>query len=145
MTYSNLSTSLQQIIIFNYESFGKYFIFLVFFTFLIFYKFIWKPYYQKETPYVSLALSRKFISLFANAYLLFSWLFILMFHPEYAFSDMLYFHMKFFFILMILFVVTLIYDIYTLGLSYVLSKWGANMESDRVKKFVKDMEKSKLW
>jgi hypothetical protein len=88
MALELLTSEAQNVALFNFDSFGKFFLILILVSLSAFYLFYYRKYVEKKTIYLSLAIVRMFFFVFSTAILVFVLPFSLFFiSPEYTLKE----------------------------------------------------------
>ena len=137
MVYSTLSTSLQNVLLMNYEQLGKFILLLMMFLGASFYNFYWKPYKQKDTIFLSIGILRLFWNPLSLVLLYSSPLFIFFLSPEYSFYTLFTLIIVLVTVFISVFGVFVGLDVFKVGLLGVVSKMGVNVDPATARYFNK--------
>lgn len=142
MVWTDLNLDLQNVLLHNYDQFGKsYLLFLILSVSLI-YRFYFKN-KRGLTSYYSVGVMRFLLDRSSTAFLVLSPFYILYMNPAYPMGLFAADFTKIFGVVMIIYLVLLGIDIIRLGVFGVAVKCGLDVNDPTINKFLKDVDKKK--
>ena len=127
MAFNDLSTLTQNIIMVNFEFFGKLVLICGFMFLCILY--LYKFRNMGKTPYLMVSVIRVIFFCFSVVYLFFSPLYILLLYPIYSLENIINYLFIFMYILVIIIGIFLLVNLYYYSPIYMLKKAGFDLES----------------
>ncbi len=146
MALTDLPIGLQDIIMYDYDVRSRaLLLFLIFAFSLTYLLYIRKT--QKETPFLSIGMFRIIANLFSYASLILSPFYLMLYlHPKYTFNDMtMFFTIGLYAPILILGLAILGFDMFRVGFGAMLEKVGVDTRDEKVKEFVKTLDKKIKW
>lgn len=142
MSYDNLSSELQYVLLANHSYMTKWLVFFVLIFLSAFYVFVlWKK--HKKTKYVTTAIVRFFIFSLSIVYLFVSPLTLLLMTPEYSFLEFYTLPLMIYSIFVVILLILLFIDFIRYGAFVMLGLAGLDMDDENVKEIVRQMDNSK--
>lgn len=141
MAFTDLSTSLQDVLLVNYSFFFKSVLLFGGLSFAIFYLFYWKPEKEKKTVFYSVGMLRIIYTIFSWLILIFSPLMLLLLNPEYELSSAVNTFYPIYLTFIIIGGITLIVDMLYFIPSIMLKFGGLDTGDPKVRKAFKSLKR----
>ena len=142
MSFTDLTPELQNILLVNHSYITKWLVFFIFIFLCIYYIFIIWP-SHKPTDYFTQAMLRLMLYSVSVVYLVSTPLIILVMSPEYNFYDWYNLYFAIYGIFILISTVLLFIDFIRVGIFYIMSKAGLNIEGTRWQNIISDWENTK--
>lgn len=132
---NQLSQSLQNIIIFNYEMFMKFGLLLFLFAFSLIYLFYYKPNIEKKTPFVSVMMARVVSTALAFFTLVFAPILLIVLDPRYSFNEFITIYFTLYLIFLLVMFILMMIDFIYWGFAFVIKIAGVDINSEKYGQF----------
>jgi len=130
MSFSNLNTYTQDLIMTNFEFIGKSFLILIAFSFALFYVFIIHK-NKEETPYLLVGYFRTLLYLICYIFLWLMPIFIFLLYPQVGIDKIFYFMFIFYIILIFVVGIILLFNFMYIAPMMILKLGNVNLDLER--------------
>jgi magnesium-transporting ATPase (P-type) len=132
---NQLSTELQNIVMFNYSVLMRFLLVGGLFLFSLVYLFYWKPYVESKTAFWSVMLARTLLTATSFFSLIMSPFLWLLLDPLYSYSDFLTTYFMIYLVMLLILAVVLLLDFYYWGFAFLAKMVNIDMHSEKYARF----------